>query len=89
MTLFPDTDTDGTTFRRWYEAAQRVMEQPFWEGSPPIRVSPLLELHATPEQREQKIDLLDFLAPSVRQGMEAPNTPDGGSKRLEWSRHYI
>ena len=83
VTLFPDTDTDGTTFRQWYEAAQRAMEQPFWEGSPPIRVSPLLELHATPEQREQKIDLLDFLAPSVRQGMEAPNAPDGGSKRGE------
>ena len=62
VTLFPDTDTDGTTFRRWYEAAQRVMEQPFWEGSPPIRVSPMLEQKATEEEKGRKIDLVDFLA---------------------------
>ena len=59
--LFPDTDTDGTAYRRWYEAAQVVMQQPFWEESPPIRVSPVLELHASPEQKEAKIDLVDFL----------------------------
>ena len=59
--LFPDTDTDGTAYRRWYEAAQVVMRQPFWEESPPIRVSPVLEQHATPEQKEAKIDLVDFL----------------------------
>lgn len=62
VTLFPDTDPDGTTFRRWYEAAQRVMQQPFWEDSPPIRVSPLLEQKATEEEKGRKIDLVDFLA---------------------------
>ena len=59
--LFPDTDPDGIAFRRWSEAATLVMQQPFWEDSPPIRVSPLLETHATPEQKLAKIDLIDFL----------------------------
>ena len=59
--MFPDTDLDGIAFRRWSEAADLVMHQLFWEDSPPIRVSPLLELHATEEQKQRKIDLIDFL----------------------------
>ena len=59
--LFPDTDPDGIAFKRWSEAATLVMNQVFWEASPPIRVSPLLETHATPEQKQAKIDLIDFL----------------------------
>ena len=59
--MFPDTDLDGNAFKRWSEAATIVMQQPFWEDSPPIRVSPLLETHATPEQKAAKIDLIDFL----------------------------
>ena len=61
VVLFPDTDPDGIAFRRWSEAATLVMNQVFWEDSPPIRVSPLLETHATPEQKAAKIDLIDFL----------------------------
>jgi len=59
--LFPDTDSEGIAYRRWYEAARLVMQQPFWEGSPPIYVSSYLELHATAEQKQQKIDLVDIL----------------------------
>ena len=59
--LFPDTDPEGMAYRRWYEAAQMVMQQPFWEDSPPIRVSTILEQHASPEQKARKIDLVDFL----------------------------
>ena len=59
--LFPDTDPEGKAFKRWSDAANFVMQQPFWEDSPPIRVSPLLETHATPEQKQAKIDLIDFL----------------------------
>ena len=59
--LFPDTDPDGIAFKRWSDAATLVMNQVFWEDSPPIRVSPLLETHATPEQKAAKIDLIDFL----------------------------
>ena len=61
VVLFPDTDPDGIAFKRWTEAATTVMNQVFWEDSPPIRVSPLLETHATPEQKAAKIDLIDFL----------------------------
>ena len=61
VVLFPDTDPDGTAFKRWSEAATTVMQQPFWEDSPPIRVSPLLELHASSEQKSRKIDLIDFV----------------------------
>ena len=59
--MFPDTDPEGIAYKRWYEAAQLVMQQPFWEGSPPIRVSPILEQHASAEQKARKIDLVDFL----------------------------
>ena len=59
--MFPDTDPDGIAFRRWSDAADLVMHQLFWEDSPPIRVSPLLEQHATAEQKQRKIDIVDFL----------------------------
>ena len=59
--LFPDTDPEGIAFRRWSEAAGLVMHSSFWEDSPPIRVSPLLELHATPSQKSRKIDLVDYI----------------------------
>ena len=59
--MFPDTDPEGTAYRRWYEAAQLVMQQPFWEDSPPIRVSAVLEQHASSDQKARKIDLVDYL----------------------------
>ena len=61
VVLFPDTDPDGAAFKRWSGAATLVMQQPFWEDSPPIRVSPVLELHASPSQKSRKIDLVDFI----------------------------
>lgn len=60
VVMFPDTDPDGIAFRRWSEAADLVMRQPFWEDSPPIYVSPILEQRASPEQKARKIDLVDF-----------------------------
>jgi len=59
--LFPDADPKGVAFNRWYEAAQTVMAQPYWEGSPPIRVSAILEQQATPDQKHRKIDLVEFI----------------------------
>lgn len=59
--LFPDTDPEGRAFRMWYDVAQEVMRSFFWPRNNPIRVSPLLELHATPSQKSRKIDLVDFL----------------------------
>lgn len=61
VVLFPDTDLDGKAYRYWYDRAHEVMASPFWEGSPPIRVSGLLEQQATPAQKAAKIDLVDFL----------------------------
>ena len=61
IVLFPDTDPDGKAYRYWYQTAQEVMSSPFWEESPPIRVSTILEQHATPAQKAAKIDLIDFL----------------------------
>ena len=62
VVLFPDTDPDSVAFRRWSDAASEVQRQVWWEGSPPIRVSPLLERRASPGQKERKIDLVDFLS---------------------------
>lgn len=58
--LFPDTDPEGRAFRVWYDAAQQVMQSFFWPKNNPIRVSPLLELRATAEQKARKIDLVDY-----------------------------
>jgi hypothetical protein len=59
--LFPDTDPDHTAFTKWYNAAQDVMRSFLWPKGNPIRVSPILELHASPSQKARKIDLIDFL----------------------------
>ena len=58
--LFPDTDPDGLAFKRWWDIAQEIMHSDFWEDSPPIYVSPLLEQKASPDQKSRKIDLVDF-----------------------------
>ena len=59
--MFPDTDPDGSAFRRWSEAAETVHRQIWWEDCPPIRVSRILEDRASPDQKARKIDLVDFL----------------------------
>jgi hypothetical protein len=59
--LFPDTDPDGKAFRLWYDIALKAQ----WLMGQNIFVSPLLEQHATPEQKQRKIDLVDFLFPNV------------------------
>ena len=62
--LFPDTDPDGRAFTRWYDAAQTVMRSFFWPKNNPIRVSPILERHATADQKRRKIDLIDYIVES-------------------------
>ena len=59
--LFPDTDPDAFAYTKWYEAAQTVMRSFFWPPNNPIRVSPILERHATKDQKRRKIDLADYL----------------------------
>ena len=61
LILYPDTDETGETYKSWYETAQLVQQQPFWEDSPPIEVNPILEFQASPDQKSRKIDLVDFI----------------------------
>ena len=58
---FPDTDTSGETFRKWKTIADNI---DFAE----ITVSNLLEEHATPQQKENKIDIADWLIDNLRRG---------------------
>jgi len=57
VVIFPDTDTDGSTFKLWSGIASQAAKQ----YRQPFYVSPLLELHATPEQKKAKIDIADFI----------------------------
>lgn len=54
--LFPDTDTDGSTYREWYELAQAAGDV----YSQHFTVSAILEQHATPSQKQRKIDIADY-----------------------------
>ena len=57
IVLFPDTDPEFKAYTRWYDIAQQARRQYDLD----ITVSSLLERCATPEQKQQKIDLVDFL----------------------------
>ena len=61
VVLFPDTDPKSIAFTQWYKVAQEVMGAFFWPPDNPIRVSPYLEQHASPEQKQRKIDLVDYI----------------------------
>ena len=57
--IFPDTDPTGDAFRQWSQVALEA--QRLYKFRYPLRVSPLLELKSTLEQKQRKIDLVDFL----------------------------
>ena len=57
LILFPDTDPDGTTYRRWLSIAEEASQL----LRCPVTVSDLLERLATPEQKQRKIDIADLL----------------------------
>ena len=57
VTLCPDTDPDGKAYASWYDIAQEAHRLYGID----ITVSSLLERQATPEQKQRKIDLVDFL----------------------------
>lgn len=56
VTLFPRTDPFGNTYTAYLELADQVRRSLGLD----IRVSPILEDHATPEQKQQQIDIVDF-----------------------------
>ena len=57
--IFPDTDPTGDAFRQWSQVATEA--QRLYKFRYPLRISRLLESHATPEQKQRKIDLVDYL----------------------------
>lgn len=65
LILCPDTDPTGEAYKLWYETSQTVQQQLFWEDSPPIYVSNLLERKASEDQKQRKIDLVDYYFESI------------------------
>ena len=57
--IFPDTDPTGDAFRQWCQVATEA--QRLYKFRYPLRVSPLLETRATLDQKQRKIDLVDYL----------------------------
>ena len=57
VVLFPDTDPDLQAYTRWYHVAQEARRLYGCN----VSVSPLLEQRATPEQKQRKIDLVDYM----------------------------
>ena len=66
LILFPDTDPKGIAFKRWNDAATLVQQQLFWENSPPIYVSDLLERKSTENQKSRKIDIADYYLETIK-----------------------
>ena len=59
VVIFPDTDPTGDTYRRWADIALQASK--LYQFRYPLRISRLLEDHASPDQKQRKIDLVDFL----------------------------
>ena len=57
--LFPDTDETGEAYNQWLSILQQA--QKLYSFRYPIRISRILEDHATPDQKQRKIDIIDFL----------------------------
>ena len=61
--IFPDTDETGEAYKAWLTVLQQAQRQyPF---KYPLRISNLLEQRATPDQKQRKIDLADYLFESL------------------------
>ena len=59
VVIFPDTDPTGDTYRQWQSIALEAQKQ--YQFRYPIRVSNLLESKASADQKNRKIDIVDFL----------------------------
>lgn len=59
VVIFPDTDETGEAYNTWLAVLQQAQRQ--YTFKYPLRISPLLELHATLDQKSRKIDLIDYL----------------------------
>ena len=70
--IYPDTDPEGEAFRKWYEITWRAMSELEME----IASCDVLEKNATPEQKEAKIDLVDFIEKDILNAKDAPVDED-------------
>ena len=66
--VFPDTDETGATYKAWQDIVQQAAKH--YSFHYPIRISPILEVHASAEQKRRKIDLIDLLFESVVKPVE-------------------
>ena len=66
--LYPDTDPDGKTYAAWLSIANEARRQLAIN----VSVSDLLETFASPDQKQRKIDLADFLIESREDQEVAP-----------------
>jgi hypothetical protein len=66
--LYPDTDPEGETYKKWYDIAWRAR----CELEMDIAICDVLEKNATPEQKEAKIDLVDFIEKDILKAKDAP-----------------
>ena len=57
--IFPDADPEGEAYKQWTDIVNEA--QRLYRFRYPIRLSPLLEQKTTKEQKERKIDIVDFL----------------------------
>ena len=71
--LFPDTDMQGDAYRQWSEIATQA--QRHYKFRYPLRVSSLLERHATASQKQRKIDIVDFLFETSKPNEFSVQTP--------------
>ena len=67
--LYPDTDPEGETYKKWYDIAWRAR----CELEMDIAICDVLEKNATPEQKEAKIDIVDFIEKDILNAKDAPN----------------
>ena len=70
--LYPDTDPEGETYKKWYDIAWRAR----CELELDIAICDVLEKNATPEQKEAKIDLVDFIEKDILKAKDAPVADD-------------
>lgn len=59
VVIFPDTDETSEAYKQWLTILQQAAK--LYPFKHPLRISNLLELHATPDQKQRKIDLIDYL----------------------------
>ncbi len=59
VVILPDTDETGEAYNKWLTVLKQAQRQYVFKY--PLRISRLLEDHASAEQKKRKIDIIDFL----------------------------